>query len=229
LLITDEPLGYETVAEIEGVEAAMEQYLKSEIHERFVQERINKVLLQYPNYSFDAKDMLETANTLGDVREKFDSLRELNSEIEQALIDSDKYIAPEKARNVHLSNLASFMYAYVNALKYERETELKIILTDLPAMLNDEYGNLTELSDVPRFFFEGIGKGIGVITTTATKILSDVAGGVASGLGLEIDKELLIKIGIGAGIGVVLLILGLIGFQYSKTYIGAKAKKRAES
>lgn len=208
------------------MEESMQDYLESEQHLAFVQKRLDKVLLDNPKFSVDAESMAETADTLNDVRDKLDDLRKENSALEQSYLDSDEYFAPEKARNVYLSELISFQYAYINALSAGKRTvELNLTLVDLPALLNDEYGNLVDITDVGRFFMEGVGKPIGAITAFGTSILKDVIGGVAEGLG--IDKKLLVKIGIGAGIGIALIIAGLFAFQYSKSYITEKGKQKA--
>lgn len=213
----------------ERLEVSKEEYLESEVHLRLVQTRIDRVLVQYPEFSFDSSYMDVTADTISEVRDKFNLLREDNLDVEQDLIDSEKYFHPQKAINVHFSQLLSFMYAYIQAIEVysNRKIELDLILNTLPAILNDEFGNLTGIEDVPRLFMEGVGKGVGFITAGVTSFASDIFGGIVEGLGLKLDKSTLIKIGIGIAVVVVLIVVGLIGFQYSKTYISEKARKKA--
>lgn len=207
----------------ERMEESMEEYLASEKHLSFVRARIEAVLEQYPEYSFDSDYMDPIANTYEEVREKFEKLREDNIGIESSIIAKPEYKdLQQKAINVHLSRLLSFMYAYVKAIEElnNRTKELNLILYTLPQRLNDEYGNTT---DPFRLFFEGIGKGFGFIGVGIGNIFS----GLMTGLGFSLDKDLLIKIGIGILIVVVVIIIGLIGFNYVKTYISQKAIKRA--
>jgi len=207
----------------ERMEESMDEYLESEKHLAFVRARVESVLLDYPEYSFDSDYMNVHVYTLEDVREKFDRLREDNMHVEYSLINSPEYKdLQQKAINVHLSRLLSFMYAYILAIEElnDRTIELGLILNGLPYSLNAEFGNST---DPAKLFMEGVGKGIGWIAVG----IGDLFSGVMKGLGLKLDKSTLIKIGIGIAVVVVIIVVGLIGFQYSKSYISQKAIKRA--
>lgn len=215
----------------ERMEAEKVEYLESELHLRLLQNRIDSVLLKYPEFSVDFESMYETADSLADVRDKFDYLRALNSEVEQSYLDSDKYFRWEEARNAFAKRLIDFQYAYILAIEEygNRRIELNLTIVDLPKQLNREFGNLSSIEDIPHLFMEGIGKSVGVITISGTSILKDLTSGVVKGLGLDlgIDKDLLVKIAIGAGAVIAVIIAGLIAFQYSKSYISEKGAVKA--
>jgi len=184
---------------------------------------INPVIEKYPNIVFNADEMEEIAETIELVREKFYVLREANMALEQATMDS--YKLSKKGQNVHLTYLISFYYEYIRALdeKY-RANELELILK-LADILNEEFGNFTGLSDVPKFFLEGVGIGISNVIKAGTSILTDITAASLEGfLGKDWKRKLLIY----GSVGIAGVIGSLILFYYSKTYIGKKATSKAK-
>ncbi|KKM87848.1 hypothetical protein LCGC14_1264720 [marine sediment metagenome] len=209
------------------IDVAMDEYLISDVYLDAVQARLDPVIAKFSMFSYDVAIMGEEANTIDQVRFKFDTLRSMNIELEIAIMN--KSTPPEKGRNEHYSKLLNFYHEYIYALSRGlRETELKLI-EQLPKLLNDELGNFIGLQDIPRIFMEGVGKGVGGILTVGTNVLATTLKGVATGLaeGLGFDAELKKKIIKYLIIGGISVIGVLIGYTFMKSYIAEKGKKRA--
>jgi len=203
-------------------EYTMEMYLESETHERLVQYRVNDVLDKFPHLFYDSNYMDTIVDTSEGVRDKFDNLRSLNMELENHRRDS--HLTRAKGRNIHYSELITFMLHYNYALRQDKDDIEYQLTLKLASILNKELGNLTDLGQIPNIFMEGVGKGVKGIIDTTTDIIKDVIDSIAEGiLGKDWKKKLII-------IGVIIIgiiILSLIGYTYTKSYVGAKASKRA--
>ena len=94
----------------EQIEVLMDQYLQSDVHARFVKDRLKSVLLKYPEYKFNEASMKAHVESLEDLVDKFSSLRNKNMDIEERLMSKDSIAG--RARNIHLSRLMNFLWAY---------------------------------------------------------------------------------------------------------------------
>lgn len=207
--------GFELPEEVlqERIDASFEEYIQSDLHERFVLERINAVLEKYNHeIEFDSNIMSASANTRPDVRFKFDSLRSENSELEKLLTNEKDVVR-------HVNRLMQFLFDYITALKVDRQTELSLIM-ELAGILNKEEGK----NDIVGLFAEGVGKGISGIVGLGTGIFSDISKSITEGLlGTDWKRKLII----GAIILIVVIVVILIGFQFTKTFVSEKAKQKA--
>lgn len=202
-------------------EDSYQQYLDSSAYTESVQLQVDFLVeTYYPWVIYDTYDMKQRAKTMELVRNKFDSLRNLNMGREA---DKESSTTPAtKGRNQHISDLIGFMTGYIKAFgTIERKTELDLI-KQLPSVLNKEFGNFTGIQDIPKLFFEGVGIGVGGIIKTATNVFSDVVGGIATGiLGSDWQKKAIYLI----IIVVIIIIVILIGVFLFKTYAKEKIKK----
>jgi len=204
-------------------EYTMEMYLESETHERLVQTRIRlEVLEKFPHLFYDSGYMETIADTSEGVRDKFDNLRSLNMELEAKRRAS--HITRAKGRNIHYSELITFMLHYNYALRQNKDGIEYQLTLKLGSILNKELGNLTDLGQIPNIFIEGVGKGAKLILDTTIDIIKDTIDTILDEILPKDWKKWLIIIGV---VIVGIIILGLIGYSYTKSYVGAKAIKRA--
>lgn len=212
------------------VDESMIVYLASDTHKRLVQTKLDFVIEDYSNISFDVTSIEAEANTISDVRSKFNDLRSMNMDLENAAINSGTYVSTEQAIWYSWKYLTDFMYSYVRVLNAlgVKNTELKLIL-ELKSTLFKELGFSTNLAEA---FGQGIsnvfklgGEAIGNVTGfIAESIISPALAGIAEGI---LGKNWKTKLIIIVVVIIIIVILAVIGIYYGKSYVGAKAIKRA--
>lgn len=203
----------------ERVEEGLEEYLESDLHFRIVQTKIDLVIEDNPDILFDSDDMEDSAENAEDVRDKFNSLWELNINSENELINTGQYLTPNHARYKYRMHLANFMWQYAHAVRGNLDNTEKDLIIQLRTIIFRELGFTSNLG-------EAFGKGI----SGGASAIGEGVGNVVSFITEDIVVPALKGLFKGAGkyiiIGVIALIAVGIGYAGVKTYAVKKIKSR---
>jgi phage shock protein PspC (stress-responsive transcriptional regulator) len=196
----------------EEVESLKEEYLKSDLHAKIVQGRLDIVIYNYPEVKYD-KDVLESySNSKIDVRYKWDVHRSLNEQKELEYMANDSNT--EHGRNTWLRKVAEFIFQYIYALKYDNRDAEMGWFTSVLRDVGDELGYISDIGDVGKAFLQGVGKGFAGIINFGVGLFRNVVGGVAEGLGIDPKTAKVVVYGLlAAGIATV---SGVIIYKVSK-------------
>jgi len=203
----------------ERVEEALDEYLESEIHYNLVQTKIDFVLKDFPNLSFDPDDMEENAETMKDVRDKLNSLRSLNMDLENEAINSGAYLSPSHATWYHWKYLCDFMWNYANAVRGNLDNTEKDLIIQLRAILFKELGFTDNL-------LEAFGKGIAGLAGFTGEAIGNITSFATENVILPALKGLFKGAGKYIVIGVIALIIIGIGYFSLKTFVFKKIKSK---
>lgn len=165
----------ETVSKTELESRIQEQlieYLESDEYKELAESLCEVIVDKYPKVIFDFDLMFEKAETIETVYNKFERFRSMNENYESEFISS--YTLKAKGRNEYISMLLTAYYKYVQMISSTQRANEMELIKQLPSILNKEYGNFTGIQDIPKFFIEGVGKGVGSIIKIGTDVITDI-------------------------------------------------------